>query len=94
MLTRRRNRDTRFAFHTCYFVCLGPGSLIFIFVSIELFVVEISLVNERVPSIHKNLQNTGNGDSGSHNMVPWHRFSGPSWRSPGLLALSTAHFVV
>ena len=51
MLTRRRNRDTLFVFHTCYFICLGPGSLLFIFVSIELFVVEISLVDERVVCI-------------------------------------------
>ena len=35
MLTRRRNRDTFFVFHTCYFICLGPGSLLFIFVSIR-----------------------------------------------------------
>ena len=51
--TSRRNGNTLFVFHTCYFVCLGPGSLLFIFVSIELFVVEISLVNERVSSIYK-----------------------------------------
>ena len=52
MLTRRRNRDTLFVFHTCYFICLWSGSLLFIFMSIELFIVETSL-NERVSSIHK-----------------------------------------
>ena len=51
MLTTRRNRDTRFVSHTRYFICLGPGSLFFIFVSIGVFVVEISLVNERVVCI-------------------------------------------
>ena len=51
MPTRRRNRDTFFVFHTCYFICLGPGSLLFIFVSTGVFVVEISLVNERVACV-------------------------------------------
>ena len=51
MLTRRRNRDTLFVFHTCYFICLGPGSLLFIFASIGVFVVEISPVNESVVGI-------------------------------------------
>ena len=50
MLTRRKNRDTLFVFYTCYFICLGPGSLLFIFVSIGVFVVGISL-NERVVCI-------------------------------------------
>ena len=50
MLTRRRNRDTLFVFHTCYFICLGPGSLLFIFVSIGVF-VEISLVKGQVVCI-------------------------------------------
>ena len=45
MLTRRRNRDTLFVFHTRYFIYLGLGSWLFIFVSIGVF-VEISLVNE------------------------------------------------
>ena len=51
ILTRRRNRDTLFVFRTCNIICLGPGSLLFIFVSIRVFVVEISLVNERVVCI-------------------------------------------
>ena len=51
MSTRRRNRDTLFVFHTCNFICLGPGSLLFIFVSIGAFVVEKSLFNERVVCI-------------------------------------------
>ena len=42
ILTRRRKRDTLFVFRTCDFICLGPGSLLFIFVSIGVFVVEIS----------------------------------------------------
>ena len=71
ILTRRRNRDTLFVFRTCYLICLGPGSLLFIFVSIGAFVVEISLVNERVSSIHKNPKIP-------EMVVPWHRFSGPS----------------
>ena len=50
MLTRRRNRDTLFVCHTCKFIYLGLGSLLFIFVSIGVFVVEISL-NEWVVCI-------------------------------------------
>ena len=51
ILTRRRNRGTLFVFRTCNFIYLGSGSLVFIFVSIGVFVVEISLVNERVVCI-------------------------------------------
>lgn len=31
MLIRRRNRVTIFAFHTCYFICLGAGKLVIYF---------------------------------------------------------------
>ena len=48
MLTRRRNRDILFVF-TCYFIRLGPGSMLFIFVSIR--VLLRYLVNEQIVCI-------------------------------------------
>ena len=52
-MMRRRNRHTLFFPHLLLYL-FGFTKLVLFFLSIGTFVVEISLVNERVSSTHKN----------------------------------------